>query len=270
MQGNGVETPCGSRGTTHFSLRLCHRMQPRRTLHGRAHGSTGTGTPGSVHAMTLPCLSLPSAPSADLTDRLVDYLVDTPEGPVGVLDGFERDERGQPASLIVSQGWFGRRRLLVPIEQLAKIDHARKCIILTPGAAPIERKGPIARLIDRGESPCHEDDSEGADEVGWRPVLRETVDGKPTSEAANIDGEPIATDEQSLCPACGRSTRTTPRGACADCWQRKLPDGEAVLRPLPARTSSLLGTGWWLPDWVAVATIAAIVAGLLAGIALAR
>ncbi|MEO5632593.1 hypothetical protein [Gaiella sp.] len=100
--------------------------------------------------MRLPFVPLPSAPPADTADALVYYVVDTAEGPVGVLEGFERDERGRPATLIVSQGWFGRRRLLVPIEQLVDVDHARKRVILAPGAAPIEPKGALERLLSLG------------------------------------------------------------------------------------------------------------------------
>ena len=89
-------------------------------------------------------------------------------GSVGVLDGIERDAQGRPAALIVAQGWFGRRRLRVPIEQLAELDHARKRILLAPGAAPIEHKGPVMRLIDLGEVERQEDDTEEVfDDVGW-------------------------------------------------------------------------------------------------------
>ena len=46
----------------------------------------------------------------DVFDHMVGYLVDTPDGPVGVLDGWNRDDDGRPETVIVVQGWFGRRQ----------------------------------------------------------------------------------------------------------------------------------------------------------------
>ncbi len=214
-----------------------------------------------------------SAPPADIADRLVDYLVDTPEGSVGILDGFGRDGQGRAAFLIVAQGWFGRRQLRIPIEQLTEVDHAGKRILLAPGAAPIEHKGPFMRLIDLGESESQEDSSKRErDEAGWsaterRPLHSEIVEEEPRSAALNVAAELATAGDRSPCPACGRNTRTTPRGACTDCWQRKLPDGEAVFRPAHTRTSSRPEPVSGVPPWVVVVAIAATVAGLVAGLA---
>jgi hypothetical protein len=79
---------------------------------------------------------------ADALDGMVDYLVDTPDGNVGIVDGWLRDERGQPQALIVAQGWFGRRRFEIPLDALIEIDHKDRRIILARGAAPLEPKGP--------------------------------------------------------------------------------------------------------------------------------
>jgi hypothetical protein len=66
--------------------------------------------------------------AADMLDGMVHYLVDTPEGAVGILDGWERDEHGRPKTLLVAQGWFGRRRFEIPVEKLLKIDHERRAL----------------------------------------------------------------------------------------------------------------------------------------------
>jgi len=63
-----------------------------------------------------------------MLDGMVHYLVDTPEGAVGILDGWERDEHGRPKTLLVAQGWFGRRRFEIPVEKLLKIDHERRAL----------------------------------------------------------------------------------------------------------------------------------------------
>jgi hypothetical protein len=75
-------------------------------------------------------------------DAMVDYLVDTPDGSVGVLDGWERDENGRPRALIVAQGWFGRRRFEIPLDAVLEIDHERRRIVLARGAVPPEPEGP--------------------------------------------------------------------------------------------------------------------------------
>jgi hypothetical protein len=76
-------------------------------------------------------------------DETRDYLVDMPEGPVGVVDGLGRDTRGRPRSLVVAQGWFGRTRLEVPIEKVANVDHGSRRVVLKSGAAPLEGAGSL-------------------------------------------------------------------------------------------------------------------------------
>lgn len=60
--------------------------------------------------------------------------------------------------------------------------------------------------------------------------------------------------ELTECPACGRATRTVGAGACAECWQAKVPGGRSVLRDPSPRTESLLGFSLdvfeVLPGWV--------------------
>jgi nucleotide-binding universal stress UspA family protein len=88
---------------------------------------------------------------ADILDGMVDYLVDTPDGSVGIVDGWERDEHARPQTLIVAQGWFGRRRFQIPLEKLIEIDHEHRRIVPARGAAPLEPKGPLQRLVALGQ-----------------------------------------------------------------------------------------------------------------------
>jgi hypothetical protein len=59
---------------------------------------------------------------------------------------------------------------------------------------------------------------------------------------------------RSVCPHCGRDTKTVSGGVCADCWGVKDPANALVFRP-PPKTEPLLG--WdgllgWLDDlpWI--------------------
>lgn len=60
--------------------------------------------------------------------------------------------------------------------------------------------------------------------------------------------------DPTVCPSCGRATRTTESGACVECWQAKVEGGRAVIRRGPARTEPLVGFNLdaldLLPGWV--------------------
>jgi nucleotide-binding universal stress UspA family protein len=110
---------------------------------------------------------------ADILDGMVDYLVDTPDGAAGVVDGWQRDAHGRPRSLIVAQGWFGRRRFDVPLDAILEIDHQERRVVLTRDAAPLEPKGPLQRLVELAQGPPAE---KAAAPLQWsthraRPVL---------------------------------------------------------------------------------------------------
>jgi len=117
---------------------------------------------------------------ADILDGMVNYLVGTPDGSVGIVDGWERDEHGRPQALVVAQGWFGRRRLEIPLEAVVGIDHEDLRIILAPGAAPLEPKGPLQRLVELGHDRSAEEAAAAApprpDQA--RPVLCGVADDR--------------------------------------------------------------------------------------------
>lgn len=110
---------------------------------------------------------------------MVHYLVDTPDGSVGIVDGWERDEHGRPRSLIVAQGWFGRRRFEIPLEAVLEINHEDRRIILARGAAPLEPKVAFESPVELGQNRSAEDDAafpRGPDQA--RPVLCGVADGR--------------------------------------------------------------------------------------------
>ena len=114
-------------------------------------------------------------------DGMIHYLVDTPDGAVGVLDRWERDQQGRPVSLIVSQGWFGRRRFEIPLEELIQIDHEARRIVLARGAAPLDRSL-TQRLITVG--PRHQSrDKRPALAESLRPLARRSVEWTATRQA---------------------------------------------------------------------------------------
>jgi hypothetical protein len=80
-----------------------------------------------------------SDPPTSPSDELGLYLVDAPEGPVGVLLDVRDDADGSPATLIVGQGWFARRKLQISSDSILGINHRSRRILLAAGAAPVER-----------------------------------------------------------------------------------------------------------------------------------
>lgn len=74
-------------------------------------------------------------------DVLVDYLVERDEGSIlGVVDGVECESAGNPASLMVEDGWFGRRKRRISIGAIWAVDHVGRRVFLrtNPGPTPIE------------------------------------------------------------------------------------------------------------------------------------
>ncbi len=72
--------------------------------------------------------------SAEL-HRLRDYEyfhVTTPEGVIGVLAEVLANREGEPAGLVVADGWFGARRFLVPVDDVVGVSTARREVQLRP------------------------------------------------------------------------------------------------------------------------------------------
>lgn len=68
--------------------------------------------------------------SAELTraNRLGHYHVQDSEGVIGLVDEVIGDRLGVPQALVVTSGWFGRRRFLVGLDELRSIDHEERTI----------------------------------------------------------------------------------------------------------------------------------------------
>jgi len=121
----------------------------------------------------------------DTFDHMVGYLVDTPDGSVGVLDGWNRDDDGRPETVVVVQGWFGRRLFEIPVAKLAGIDHDQKRVTLARGAAPVEPGGIFQRFFEHVRPSSKPDDapSQPKRHTGNRPVLCAVADD---AQAAHV------------------------------------------------------------------------------------
>ena len=62
--------------------------------------------------------------------RMGHYHVVESGGVVGVVDDVMADRRGTPRGLIVSDGWFGRQRFLVPLDDLVSIDDDERTVTI--------------------------------------------------------------------------------------------------------------------------------------------
>jgi hypothetical protein len=72
----------------------------------------------------------------DVLDEMTYYLVDAPDGSVGVIDGCKRDEHGRPDALVAARGWLRRRRFAIPIGTLREVDHGRRRVLVAGDAEP--------------------------------------------------------------------------------------------------------------------------------------
>jgi hypothetical protein len=67
------------------------------------------------------------------------FLVDAiPDERVGVVDDVLVDEDGHARALVVASGWFGRRRLVVPVEDVAEICPRERRLRLRRAARPLD------------------------------------------------------------------------------------------------------------------------------------
>ena len=84
----------------------------------------------------------------------------------------------------------------------------------------------------------------------------------------------MAATAESPCPSCGRTTGTTPSGACTECWQAKSSAGRPVFRRRAEKTEPLFdfsldafdaipGWAWWVLAGGMLTAIAFAVQALL-------
>jgi nucleotide-binding universal stress UspA family protein len=186
---------------------------------------------------------------AGALDATVHYLVDTTEGPVGVVDGWVLDGQGRPRALVVAQSWLGRKRFSVPIREVASIDHRERRVVIEAGAAPLERSGLVQRLLDHpspheGEEPARA----GTDPVRGRPVL--------CGVAADDRAPSVVAVAASLAGRLGSrlvvvhvTPDTIPPGVSTAPWgqarlrEAEREDGEQLLDSLLARAGVRAGAG---------------------------
>ena len=128
----------------------------------------------------------PPARHADAFEEMRGYLVNGPEGEIGILDEWLRDEDGRPTTLIVAQGWWGRRRFQVPVADLIRVDHRRELMYLAPGAPPPYRSL-LQRLIRIGSRPLESRYANPA--IGRRdPVICDVSDSEHRLAVAAVAG----------------------------------------------------------------------------------
>jgi nucleotide-binding universal stress UspA family protein len=190
-----------------------------------------------------------SSQAAGALDTTAHYLVDTPEGPVGVVDGWELDEHGRPTALVVAQSWFGRHRLSVPVRHVTAIDHRERRVAITAGAAPLERRGLLQRLLDRPSA---------GEDGGPARARTDTLRGRPVlcGVAADRRAPTVLTVAASLAESLGArlvavhvTPAAIPPGVSAAPWgQARLreaehEDGEQLLDSLLARAGARAETG---------------------------
>jgi hypothetical protein len=58
------------------------------------------------------------------------YHVQDSTGVVGIIDEVIGDRIGSPRALVVTDGWFGRRRFLVRVDELRAVDHEARTITI--------------------------------------------------------------------------------------------------------------------------------------------
>jgi hypothetical protein len=85
----------------------------------------------------------------DVLDEMTYYLVDAPDGAVGVLDGCMRDEHGRPDALVAARGWLRRRRFEIPISTLREVDHGRRRVFVAGDAEPAPSTEDVRPVVCR-------------------------------------------------------------------------------------------------------------------------
>lgn len=78
-----------------------------------------------------------AVPSSYWLAQCEGFLVDVGDAPLGVVDEVVRaggPEESKPMALVVSSGWFGRKRFVVPVEEVERIVPEERRIVLVPSA----------------------------------------------------------------------------------------------------------------------------------------
>jgi hypothetical protein len=84
----------------------------------------------------------------DLDAELRDFLVKDDEGFLGVVDEIRAD-----GTVLVARGWFGRRHLILRLEEIQEIRLAERVLVLRSGGPAVEEiraaGGSFARLLTK-------------------------------------------------------------------------------------------------------------------------
>jgi hypothetical protein len=92
-------------------------------------------------------LSEDGVPSSFWLAQCEGFLVDVGDAPLGVVDEVAL-EGAEAVALVVSTGWFGRGRLVVPVEEVERIVPEERRIVLV-SSARYGRRTARRRLLRR-------------------------------------------------------------------------------------------------------------------------
>lgn len=109
------------------------------------------GHRGDVAGSVLRLLPEEVVPSSYWLAQCEGFLVDVGDAPLGVVDELvvsAGPEQPEAVALVVSTGWFGRRRLVIPVEQVERIVPEERRIVLVSSARyrSYARRTPRRRL----------------------------------------------------------------------------------------------------------------------------
>lgn len=63
--------------------------------------------------------------------RCEGFRVESPEGRIGTVEGVRYGSRAdRPDALVVRAGFFGRRRLTIPVDQVERINARERVVVL--------------------------------------------------------------------------------------------------------------------------------------------
>jgi hypothetical protein len=88
-------------------------------------GATGDERATPVGRLTARLIGGRAAPN-----RLDHYHVQDTGGTIGVVDEVLADRSGTTRALVVTDGWHGRRRFLVDMEDLRAVDHGSRTVTI--------------------------------------------------------------------------------------------------------------------------------------------
>jgi hypothetical protein len=84
--------------------------------------------------------AIPAVGPERLLAECAGFLVDDTEGrALGVVDGVQTNDKGLVTALLVAAGWFGRRKLRVPVDAIDSLVPQERRVIVREAVPPESR-----------------------------------------------------------------------------------------------------------------------------------